>query len=367
MLRVGIDGRVLGSSTGTYIRGLLEYLEELAPDIKFIIFLRPSDLDLWRPRLSQNLVVPVDVDAYTLNEQSRFLRILNLYRCDLIHFCMPQQPVLYRGVHVTTIHDLTLLQTYNRDKTWLKYHFKQLIGKYVFYQVVKSSASILVPTQFVKHAVMCRYKFVRDSKIVVTPEAGSTDADRTVIQPKSVESVASPFLLYVGQQSTYKNIERLVDAHQLLRTRFPNLRLVLVGRENGATALTKKYCRAKRAVGVEFTGYLSDPERDWLYEHCAAYVFPSLSEGFGLPGLEAMEHNAPVVSSSATCLPEVYGSAVVYFDPLDVHSMVTSIERVLTDPLLRQRLITEGRSRVRQYSWRTMAENTVGVYRRVLG
>jgi len=111
---------------------------------------------------------------------------------------------------------------------------------------------------------------------------------------------------------------------------------------------------------------VSEGELRWLYEHCAAYVFPSLSEGFGLPGLEAMQHGAPVVSSNATCLPEVYGDAAHYFDPLDVQAMADAINEVITDKDLRARLIAAGHTQAATYSWKRMAEQTLAVYKTAL-
>jgi glycosyltransferase involved in cell wall biosynthesis len=85
-------------------------------------------------------------------------------------------------------------------------------------------------------------------------------------------------------------------------------------------------------------------------------------EGFGLPGLEAMNYGAPVISSNATCLPEVYGKAAHYFDPLDTSDMAESIAEVLSDDTLRQDLITRGHEQVRSYSWQHMAEQTLAIY-----
>jgi glycosyltransferase involved in cell wall biosynthesis len=111
-----------------------------------------------------------------------------------------------------------------------------------------------------------------------------------------------------------------------------------------------------------FTDFINEGELRWLYEHSAAYVFPSLSEGFGLPGLEAMIHGTPVVSSDATCLPEVYGDAAHYFDPRDVRDMAAKISDVLTDSKLRQDLIKKGTAQAAKYSWQRMAEQTLEIY-----
>ena len=89
-------------------------------------------------------------------------------------------------------------------------------------------------------------------------------------------------------------------------------------------------------------------------------------EGFGLPGLEAMGYGAPVVSSNATCLPEVYGDAAYYFDPRDTDTMATAINEVVSNESLRQELIKKGYTQLQKYSWKRMAEETLTVYQQAL-
>jgi len=89
-------------------------------------------------------------------------------------------------------------------------------------------------------------------------------------------------------------------------------------------------------------------------------------EGFGLPGLEAMEHGTPVVSSNATCLPEVYGQAAHYFTPTDTSDMADAIDQVLADEKLRTRLSKAGFKQIKKYSWKKMASQTHKVYESVL-
>jgi glycosyltransferase involved in cell wall biosynthesis len=89
-------------------------------------------------------------------------------------------------------------------------------------------------------------------------------------------------------------------------------------------------------------------------------------EGFGLPGLEAMNYGAPVASSNATCLPEVYGDAAHYFDPTDSDDIARAIEDILSDPSYRDQLIAKGYVHAKQYSWKRMAEQTHAVYMQAL-
>jgi glycosyltransferase involved in cell wall biosynthesis len=172
--------------------------------------------------------------------------------------------------------------------------------------------------------------------------------------------------MYVGRPTPHKNLPRLIEAFAQLQAKHPDLYLVLAGKKD---ANYKRIARDTKDKGIEqvvFTGFVTDGQLRWLYEHCAAYIFPSLSEGFGLPGLEAMANGAPVVSSNATSLPEVQGDAAHYFNPENVDDMAKAINAVLTKPELRKTLIERGRKQVAKFSWKRMAEQTLAVYKQVL-
>lgn len=298
-----------------------------------------------------------DFKNYSFGEQLGFKAFLEKLQPDLVHFCMPQQPILYKGTHVTTVHDLTLLQTYNSDKNWLVFHAKQLVGRYVFKKIGQTSAHILTPTQYVKDDYIA-FAGIPSEKVTVTYEAADVFADKL----KPYKHRFKQFILYVGQQSDYKNIRRLGDAHQKLLAAHPDLGLILVGKKTAAHVKNERYFADKGYKNILFTGFIEDDQRDWLYKNCTVYAFPSLMEGFGLPGLEAMGYGAPVASSKATCLPEVYGDAAYYFDPTDTDDIARAIHDILSNEQLRRGLITKGHQQVKKYSWRRMAQKTHQVY-----
>ena len=136
---------------------------------------------------------------------------------------------------------------------------------------------------------------------------------------------------------------------------------------NKSAEMTKAYFDKNEYKNIHFTGFVEDDQRDWLFENCAAYVFPSLMEGFGLPPLEAMQYDAPVVSSNASCMPEVLGDAAHYFTPTDTDDIARAVNDVLTDETLRQSLIEKGKVQRDKYSWRKMAQETLDQYRIALG
>lgn len=360
-MHIAIDARIINSSTGRYVERLLHYLQEIDSTNNYTVLLRAKDKDFWKPKVDNFSVKVADFDNYSTSEQFGFKKFLDDLKPDLVHFCMPQQPILYRGKSVTTVHDLTLLKTYNSDKNWLKYHLKQLVGRYVFKRIGHINDVIITPSEYTKKEYI-DFARIPENKVVVTYEA----ADKVSDKQKAYTLPFKRFILYVGQQSDYKNIKRLGDAHQSLLEKHPDLGLVLVGSKNAAAIRNEEYFNKKHYKNIMFTGFVEDEELAWLYSNCQAYIFPSLMEGFGLPGLEAMVYGAPVVSSNATCLPEVYGDAAEYFDPTNTEDMANAINRVLSDNILRESLIKKGSKQASKYSWRRMAEETHEVYLKVL-
>jgi glycosyltransferase involved in cell wall biosynthesis len=356
-----IDARIIHSTTGRYVERLLHYLQEVDTTNDYTVLVPTKDLGYWQPTAKNFTVKANDYPNYSFGEQVGYRKLLTSLQPDLVHFCMPQQPIFYTGTSVTTFHDLSLLQTYNSDKNWLLFHIKQLVGHIVFRIVARKSRHIITPTEYVRQDVSTTLTVPLD-KITVTYEA----ADTVLIEPKAYEHPFKEFIMYVGQQSDYKNIKRLGDAHQKLLETHPDLGLILVGSKNASALKNEAYFTAKNYKNILFTGFVDDDQLAWLFQDCRVYVFPSLMEGFGLPGLEAMAYGAPVASSNATCLPEVYGNAAHYFNPTDSDDIVRAIEDILSNDTYRDELITNGYERVKKYSWRRMVEQTHVVYMNAL-
>jgi len=360
-MHIAIDARIINSSTGRYVERLVHYLQEIDTKNHYTILVPPKDKDFFVPTNKNFTVQTIDIPNYSLAEQTKFKTFLDQLAPDLVHFCMPQQPVLYKGKHVTTVHDLILLNTYNSDKNWLIFHIKQLIGRFVFKRIAVTNEHIIVPTNYVKDAYM-RFSGISEKKVTVTYEA----ADVSIDSLKPYQHPFKQFILYVGQQSDYKNIRRLGDAHQKLLESHPDLGLILVGKKTAAHLKNEAYFIEKEYKNILFTDFISDAERDWLYTQCATYVFPSLMEGFGLPGLEAMSYGAPVASSNATCLPEVYGDAAHYFNPIDADDIARAINDIISDTTLRNLLVKKGYSQVKRYAWDKTAKETHAIYMNAL-
>jgi glycosyltransferase involved in cell wall biosynthesis len=232
-------------------------------------------------------------------------------------------------------------------------------------RAVRRAAAVLTVSEHVRDELARRYR-IDGASVVVTPNAA----------PDAVRGEASTarfgldgrYVLYVGNLYPYKNVTAVVDALARLPADCGDVTLVVVGALDEFAVPVRD---AARAAGVEdrlvMTGHVSDAELASLYRGAALFVFPSLSEGFGLPGIEAMAHGVPVAAARASSLPETFGDAAAWFDPRDAGDIAVTLARLLRDPGERARLTTAGRRRVAALSWDRTAAATLTAYRRALG
>lgn len=164
------------------------------------------------------------------------------------------------------------------------------------------------------------------------------------------------FLLAVASANPNKNLDRLVEAYNLLAS--PSVPLILVGGSN-----SRVFAENDRnfGSGVVHTGYITDSELAALYSQATAFVFPSLYEGFGLPPLEAMIFGCPVISSREASLPEVCGDAARYCDARDSADIALAMSEILDDEALRETLIRKGREQAASFTWEKTARGLLDV------
>ena len=353
-----VDARIRRSSTGRPVDRFLHYAQSTLTEDSYIILTEANDP--WEPTNPQFKKVPVNYRQYSFNPLQQASYALKLYRLkpDLVFFTQTgQQPLFYFGHQITFTHDLTMLRFVRAGRLpqWL--HVVRMAGyRLLFRSGNKKASRIIVPSRYVQQDLAKNYPFTKNKSTVIY-ESGDAAAPA---QTEQITNINKPFIMHVGSPFPHKNIERLVEAFTLLHEQHPNLQLVLAGKRefyfNQLEKLIHSSPASSATKNIIIPGFVTDAQLRWLYENAACYVLPSLSEGFGLPGLEAMTYGTPLVSSSATCLPEVYGPAAVYFDPTSPADMAEKINSVLTDENLRKELIKLGKEQIKKYSWERMTE-----------
>ena len=184
---------------------------------------------------------------------------------------------------------------------------------------------------------------------------------------RRTHSLADHFILFVGTLEPRKNLVKLIEAFSNLRSRIPDLKLILAGGTGWYYAqVFAAIERLDLQDGVTWAGYVPADELPLWYNSADVFAFPSRYEGFGMPLLEAMACGTPVVTSTASSLPEVAGEAALAVQPDDADALASALHRALTDGALRQELRAKGLARAATFTWEETARRTAAVYRHAL-
>lgn len=366
-MRVVIDGRMLRSTgIGRYVAELVERVPALDPHGDYVVLVRAHDAAGWAAPGRNVRAVEADWGVYSWRAQTHLPRLLRRLRPDVVHFPHFAVPLRGRDRRVVTIQDLTLVDHRNVRSSVAHravYPLKQAAMVRTLRSAVSRSTALITSTVYVRDQLVRRFGVDPDA-VTVTPYGVPLPP-----RPSSARApadIGGPYVLHVGNFYPYKNLAVLVDALVHLRASHPSLRLVLVGaRDEFADRVRRRAERAGVVDRVVFTGFVDDDELTALYAGASLFAFPSLSEGYGFPGLEAMAHGVPVAAARASCLPETYGDAAAWFDPQDAAGVAHVIGATLDDADERARLVAAGRRRVGELSWQRTAEQTLDVYRRV--
>jgi glycosyltransferase involved in cell wall biosynthesis/GT2 family glycosyltransferase len=275
---------------------------------------------------------------------------------------------LPRGLRVpgiVTVHDLAFL----KFPQWYPAEFVRHLSE-ILEESVRSAAQIIVPSDRTREDVLHRFK--TDSPSVTRVYEALPEEFATKPSPGDVDIARKkyagghPFVLSVGVQQRRKNAMGLLQAFKRLTQELDHpLRLVLVGgQECEDDRLSKEIPKLGLESRVTLTSQLSTSDIVSLYAGCTVFAYPSFYEGFGLPPLEAMAHDAPVICSNGGALPEVVGEAAKLFSPDSEESIVSALRDVITNNALRQELIERGRKQVSRFSWDAAAQETLAIYER---
>jgi len=381
-MRIGIDCRFWGikhAGLGRYTHNLATNLLRIDQENKYILFFR-KEKGKGIKHLSNVEKVFFDVPHYSLKEQALFPRTIAKYKLDLLHFPHFNIPIFLRKTpFIVTIHDLIKHFFKGRTvttKNILTHSIKHLGYQLVIDKAIKKAQKIIVPSYFVKDQISVHYPGSKE-KIKVIYEG--VDEKLKTQSPKSKAKrilkkyrITKPYFLYVGNVYPFKNVPMLLKTFKREsnpKNPLKKVSLVIVcSRSVFWQRLKKQVKQLGLRKRVIMTGRISDKELRVLYKNAIAFTTPSLMEGFGLPGLEALSIGCPVIAAKAGSLPEIYGDAATYFDPQNTDDLVKKMNKVLSFAKdQRKKIIQKGKDQAQKYSWRKMAEETLEIYRQSFG
>lgn len=360
MLKICIDARFWGIAH----TGIGRYIENLVNNFPgdVILIVPPKLRD--EPKLARFSKYYARFHPYSFISQLEMLWILSFIRPNLLHVPHFTIPVLWPGKIVVTIHDLIKHLSRGRDTTtrnplfyWLKYFGYSTI----VWLAVHRASHIFVPAKYWKKILIEKYK-ISENKVSVTYEGVSSSISTS--SQKFGIGLDKPYVLYVGNIYPHKDVPTLVKSIKQLNGEI--LGVIVCARSIFKVRLEKIIKSLGADKFIKFYEKISDKELGGLYAGSLAFVTPSLIEGFGLPGLEAMAMGTPVIAANTSCLPEIYGNAALFFKPGDADDLTRKILEIKNDPKLRNKYITRGLAKVKTYSWAKMAKLTRQVYQSIL-
>lgn len=369
-MKILIDARLYGlenAGLGRYTLNLLDSLKKIDRRNKYIVLLRSKYFNsLKLPQTWKK--VKADYQHYSVREQIHITRLIRKEKPDVVHFPHFNVPLSFRGRFVVTIHDLLMHTFKGKESTTLPfplYSVKRMGYRLVFDNAVNRAVKVIVPTKWVRREVLRVYDIDKD-KIEVTYEGFDHDLLNAVSNKSVVKkyNLTLPYFFYVGNAYPHKNLERGIEAIKHLNDKGEKAILVIASsRGVFLRRLKRKIKNLKAEKYVKLLGFVPDADLPSLYQNSAALFYPSLSEGFGLQGLEAMASGTVALVSDIPVFKEVYKDFAVYFNPYDFSSMSGAMEEVLKlSSDKRDKTIKKGKEFVKTYTWDKMARQTLKIY-----
>lgn len=384
-LRIGIDARFYGPANkgiGRYAQEIVDRIINIDTENEYVIFLYQDNYDLFQnndPRIKK---IKLNIRWYTLKEQLLFPWHIWKEKLDFIHFLHFNAPVFVPIKFIVTVHDLILTKFPTVRASTLSpilYKIKNFCYKIVIWAVIKRAKLVIAVSEFTKKDIINKYK-IKPDKVIVTYEGISKPKKNNGLNSEKIDdkkillsyNIKKPYILYVGNAYPHKNLEGLLDIWPFIKKEKTDLQLVFVGKmdyfykriENYAKQL--KNFNTKEDLGIIFTGFVKDEDLGALFKNALIYVFPSKYEGFGLPPLEAMANGCPVASSNLSCMPEILGDSVFYFNPNNSDDMKNKIIQLINNDELKEKLIKKGYLQIKKYSWQTCVKLTIEAHQKII-
>jgi glycosyltransferase involved in cell wall biosynthesis len=365
--KIAIDARMWGAKytgIGNYLQETATRLFKRFADHEFILFVTPENLtELEVPANVTKVLAPEKI--YSVGEQAKFLMRLRNVNADLTWFPHFNVPIGYRKKYVVTVHDLTLL-TYQGKKMKRRWH--QAAYRAILRNCMRRSEKVIAVSEYTKEQALL-FEPRAKGKIGVVYNGVHYDSFANADKQKVAEikeKYAQPIFLIAGVWREHKNIPGAIAAFELFRKHGGKGKLIITGKEDPYYPEVKQMTEASRFISdIELTGFIDDDYKRALFAAASALIFPSFSEGFGLPALEAMAAGTPVVCSNTSCLPEVCGDAALYFNPHDSEDIALKMVDAL-DGKIAPNLIEIGRQRAQNFTWEKTAELTGNVFESIL-
>ena len=356
---VAIDGRMWGeefTGIGKYLSEICPRIFKIFPKTEFRVFV-PNNFSNFSSFSKNVKFFPTHETIYSLSEQFSFAKkISQAAKNGCAFFPHFNVPLFFRGKFMVTIHDLTILRFPGKkmNKFWHRLGYRLVLKN-----AIKNSEKIITVSNFVKKEILHFFN-ISDDKISViyngVDRKKFSNPNKKLVQ-KFQKKFGNCFLI-AGNWRNHKNIPNAIFAFEkFCEMKVGDWNLVITGKED------KNYYEvfkiAKKSIysqKIFFSGFLDSDEIPAIFSAAGALVFPSFSEGFGLPAIEAFSAGIPVLAAKCSSLPEICGLAALFFDPKNTKDITDKMVQIVKNKNLQNQIITAGKNQLEKFSWKNAAQ-----------
>ncbi|MCP4113423.1 MAG: glycosyltransferase family 4 protein [Desulfobacteraceae bacterium] len=348
---------------GVYPRKLIKNMLQLDKDNQYFIFTSEPIEELNQFVNCHQIPVPSsDGMINFLKLYCTFRNIIKKYDINILHLLSLYGIYRPPKMTVSTVFDLRHLVASELNERKLG----KMIYKFWLPYLLKHSCHLIAISEETKKSVNKYFNIPKEK--ITTTYMGHEIGFHAESELKS-DTLPEKYFMWVGMITKRKNLEVLYKAFSIFIKNCPDYRLVIVGKFlNSKIENTHKKLigTLKTDNDVIFTGYVKDDELRALYKNATAFIFPSVYEGFGIPIIEAMALETPVITTiDGGATREVAGDAALFFKKYDANELVKRMMEITFDDKLRNELINRGRQRASEFTWKETAVSTLEVYRKI--
>jgi glycosyltransferase involved in cell wall biosynthesis len=338
---------------------------------KFVVFVK-DDEDNTCVKSSANVEIVVLPKApYPIWEQILLPRAAKQHQVDLLHCTSNTAPLFLPVPLVLTLHDIIYLEKINFDQGSIYQKFGNLYRKWNVPLIVRKAKKIITVSNFERERIISYFGLNKDLVQTVYNGVGvhfkKIVDEQKLIETKAKYNLPNEFIFFLGNTDPKKNVVGVLKAISILKNagKLPCKLLMLDINRAYLNSLAKEIGDSSVVDEIQFTGYVANSELPAIYSQATLFLYPSKRESFGIPLVEAMRCEVPIITSNTSSMPEIVADAALICDPFDANSIANAITTLYNNKELQQRLIAKSLKRSKLFTWKENADQTIKIYESV--
>jgi glycosyltransferase involved in cell wall biosynthesis len=378
-MKIGIEGqrlfRVKKHGMDMVALELINYLQEIDQENEYVVFVKPDDDKDCLKETKNFKIVELVGGSYPQWEQFALPKAAREQGCDILHCTSNTAPINTKIPLIITLHDIIYMESiaiFKKGGTWYQ-KIGNMYRRYVVPKNIKKSKKIITVSKFERDRIKNFFGHSKEDNRLVAVYNGVSEHFRQIedkaelARVKALYNLPDEFIFFLGNTDPKKNTPNVLKAYSdFIKTSDKKIPLVMLDFGEGYLESILSDIGDKELMQhIMLTGYIKNTDLPAIYNLCELFLYPSMRESFGIPILEAMQSGAPVITSNTSSMPEISGGNAYIVDPTKPEEITAGIHKILNDKDYREDIIARGLKQAEKFSWRTMAEEVLELYKEV--